>query len=172
MLSNIDFLMSKIIMILYRREYRKNSVGSTLESSFCRLGILHILWYHKIDVSILKITFTLWYHMYDFLIPHKWFCDITKSARIFLYQKIDFMISKNRICDITKWWRFFGIIFLYITKSIFYTKKSGLFFLISHNRFCDIKNRFGYIKFDFVISQNGGFIVHTDLLQDFINNNL
>ena len=92
------------------------------------------------------------------------------------------MISKNRICDITKSWRFFGItfffFFIYITKSIFFyakkqktknkkktkkKKKTGLFFDI-----CDIKNRFAYIKFDFVISQS----VHTGLFQDFINNNL
>ena len=116
---------------------------------------------------ILKIILTLWYHKYDFLISHKWFCDIRQNS---LYQKIDFMISKNRICDITKSWRFFWYhnFFLYIyiyiyQKSIFYTKKSGLFY--------DIKNRFGYIKFDFVISQSGGFIVHTGLFQDFINNN-
>ena len=68
------------------------------------------------------------------------------------------MISKNRICDITKSWRFLGITisFLYITKSIFYTKKkkkSGLFFDISQNRVCD-------------------FTVHRGLFQDFINNNL
>ena len=86
------------------------------------------------------------------------------------------MISKNRVCDITKSWRFFGItffllFFIYITKSILYTKNQ-VYILISQNRFCDIKNRFGYIKFDFVISQSGGFIVHTGLFQDFINNNL
>ena len=46
---------------------------------------------------------------------------------------------------------------------IFYTKKSGLFLK---------KNRFGYIKFDFVISQSEGFNVHTGLFQDFINNKL
>ena len=62
--------------------------------------------------------------------------------------------------------------FLYITKSIFYIKKIQVYFLISQNRFCDIKNRFAYIKFDFVISQSGGFTVHTGLFQDFINNNL
>ena len=62
--------------------------------------------------------------------------------------------------------------FLYVTKSIFYTKKNQVYFLISQNQFCDIKNRFAYIKFDFVISQSGGFTVHTDLFQDFINNNL
>ena len=44
--------------------------------------------------------------------------------------------------------------------------------MVSQNRFCDIKNGFGYIKFDFVISQSGGFIVHTSLFQNFINNNL
>ena len=61
----------------------------------------------------------------------------------------------------------------YITKSIFYTKKkNNVYFLISQNRFCDIKSKFGYIKFDFLISQSGGFIVHTGLFQDFINNNL
>ena len=32
--------------------------------------------------------------------------------------------------------------------------------------------RFRYIKFDFMISQSGGFIVHTGHFQDFINNNL
>ena len=52
----------------------------------------------------------------------------------------------------------------------FYTKNQ-VYFLISQNRFCDIKNRFGKVKFDFVISQSGGFIVHTGLFQDFINNN-
>ena len=65
-----------------------------------------------------------------------------------------------------------SLFFLYITKSIFYTKKHQVYFLISQNRFCDIKNRFAYIKFDFVISQSGGFTVHTGLFQDFINNNL
>ena len=50
--------------------------------------------------------------------------------------------------------------------------KNQVYFLISQNRFCDIKNRFGYIKFDFVISQSGGFIVQTGLFQDFINNKL
>ena len=49
-------------------------------------------------------------------------------------------------------------LYIYITKSILYTKNQ-VYFLISQNRFCDIKNRFGYIKFDFVISQSGGFIV-------------
>ena len=66
--------------------------------------------------------------------------------------------------------------FIYVTKSNFYTKKkkkkNQVYFLKSQNRFCDIQNRFGYIKFDFVISQSGGFIVHTGLFQDFINNNL
>ena len=46
------------------------------------------------------------------------------------------MISKNRICDITKSWRFLGITisFLYIAKSIFYTKKkkNQVYFLIYH----------------------------------------
>ena len=57
--------------------------------------------------------------------------------------------------------------FLYISQ----TSKSQVYFLISQNRFCDIKNRFGYIKFDFVISQSGGggVIVHTGLFQDFIS---
>ena len=103
------------------------------------------------------------------------------QPEFFLYQKIYFMISKNQICDITKSWSFFFFfwyhnfiyiyIYIYITKSIFYTKHQ-VYFLISQNRFCDIKNRFGYIEFDFVISQSGGFIVHTGLFQDFINNNL
>ena len=68
--------------------------------------------------------------------------------------------------------------FIYITKSTFFLcekkkqKKKQVYFLISQNRFCDIKNRFAYIKFDFVISQSGGFTVHTGLFQDFINNNL
>ena len=84
------------------------------------------------------------------------------------------MISKNRICDITKSWRFFGVTFFFIYHKIdiFLYKKNQVYFLISQNRFCDIKNRFAYIKFDFVISQTGGFTVHTDLFQDFINNNL
>ena len=57
-------------------------------------------------------------------------------------------------------------IFFYIYHKIeFLYKKSGLFF------YHKIKNRFGYIKFDLVISQSGRFIVHTGLFQDFINNN-
>ena len=56
--------------------------------------------------------------------------------------------------------------FLDITKSIFYTKNQ-VYILISQNRFCDIKNRFAYIKFDFVISRSGGFIGHTGLFQFF-----
>ena len=60
-------------------------------------------------------------------------------------------------------------VLIYITKSLFKQKNQGFF--ISQNRFYDIKNRFGYIEFDFVISQRGGFIVHTGLFQDFINNN-
>ena len=63
-------------------------------------------------------------------------------------------------------------IFLSIKKSIFLYKINQVYFFISENRFCDIKNRFAYIKFDFVISQSGGFTVHTGLFQDFINNNL
>ena len=62
--------------------------------------------------------------------------------------------------------------FFFITKSIFLYKKNQVYFLISQNRFCDIKDRFAYIKFDFVISQSGSFTVHTGLFQDFINNNL
>ena len=63
--------------------------------------------------------------------------------------------------------------FLYIYHKIdFLSKKIQVYFFISQNRFCDIKNRFGYIKFEFLISQSGGFIVHTGLFQDFINNNL
>ena len=65
--------------------------------------------------------------------------------------------------------------FMYILQIRFFIQKIRFiifFFLISQNRFCDIKNRFGYIKFDFVISQSGVFIVHTGLFQDFINNNL
>ena len=115
----------------------KNSISRTLESSFRRLRILHILWYHKIDVSILKITVTLWHHKYDFLISQNWFCDITKSARIF-YIKIDFMISKNRFCDITKSWRLFWYqIFLYISQNRFFIQK--------------IRFIFWYHKTDFVI---------------------
>ena len=45
---------------------------------------------------------------------------------------------------------------------IYYTKNQ-VYFFISQNRFCDIKNRFGYIQFDFVMSQNGVFIVNTGL---------
>ena len=67
---------------------------------------------------------------------------------------------------------FFFFFFFYITKSIFLNKNIRFIFLISQSRFCDIKNRFAYIKFDFVISQSGGFTVHTGLFQDFINNNL
>ena len=69
------------------------------------------------------------------------------------------MISKNRICVITKSRRFFGItlFFIYISQIDFFIQKIGLFF-ISQNQFCDIKNRFGYIKFDFVISQSGGLL--------------
>ena len=55
---------------------------------------------------------------------------------------------------------------------LWYHQISQNFFDQKKSRFCDIKNRFGYIKFDFVISQSGGFIVHTGLFQDFINNNL
>ena len=69
-------------------------------------------------------------------------------------------------------WYHILFLYIYITKSNFYTKKNQVYFLISQNRFCDIKNRFAYIKFDFVISQSGGFTVHTGLFQDFINNNL
>ena len=84
------------------------------------------------------------------------------------------MMSKNRICDITKSWRFFGITIIYFIyhKIDFFIQKNQVYFLISQNRFCDIKNRFAYIKFDFVISQSGGFTVHTGPFQDFINNNL
>ena len=84
------------------------------------------------------------------------------------------MILKNRICDITKSWRFFGItIFFFIYHKIdIFIQKNQVYFLISQNRFCDIKNWFAYIKFDFVITQSGGFTVHTGLFQDFINNNL
>ena len=69
---------------------------------------------------------------------------------------------------------FFGVtFFFYISQNRYFLyKKNQVYFLISQNRFCDIKNRFAYIKFDFVISQTGGFTVHTDLFQDFINNNL
>ena len=83
------------------------------------------------------------------------------------------MISKNRICDITKSWRFFGITICFFTyhKIDFFFIKNQVYFLISQNRLCDIKNRFAYIKFDFVISQNGGFTVHNGPYQDFINNN-
>ena len=73
------------------------------------------------------------------------------------------MISKNRICDIPKSWRFFGITFFYIYYKIDFYTKNQVYFFISQNRFCDIKNRFGYIKFDFVISQSGCFILHTGL---------
>ena len=62
--------------------------------------------------------------------------------------------------------------FFFISQSRFFIPKNQVYFLISQNRFCDIKNRLGYIKFDFVISQTGGFTVHTGLFQDFINNNL
>ena len=90
--------------------------------------------------------------------------------------KIDFMISKNRICDITKSWRFFGITIFFIYHKIDFLykkkKKNQVYFLISQNRFCDTKNRFAYIKFDFVISQSGVFTAHTAHFQDFINNNL
>ena len=98
------------------------------------------------------------------------------------------MISKNRICDITKKLSFlvshiyiyiyiyiymYIYIYIYISQNPFFIQKIIRFiFLISQNRFCDIKNRFAYIKFDFVISQRGGFTVHTGLFQDFINNNL
>ena len=69
---------------------------------------------------------------------------------------------------------FFGItfFFIYILQNRFFIQKNQVYFLISQTRFCDIRNRFGYIKFDFVISQSGGFIVNTGLFQDFINNNL
>ena len=60
------------------------------------------------------------------------------------------------------WYHIF-LIYSCITKSIFIQKIRFIFY---------IENRFGYIKFDFVISQSGGFIVHTSLFQDFINNNL
>ena len=66
-------------------------------------------------------------------------------------------------------------VFLYISQNrffFFFIQKNQVYFLISQNRFCDIKNRFAYIKFDFVISQSGGFTVHTGLFQDFINSNL
>ena len=63
--------------------------------------------------------------------------------------------------------------FFYISQNRFcFIQKNQVYFLISQNRFCDIKNRFAYIKFDFVISQSGGFTVHTGLFQDFINSNL
>ena len=50
------------------------------------------------------------------------------------------------------------ILYIYISQYRFFIQKHHVYFLISQNRFCDIKNRFGYIKFDFVISQSGGFI--------------
>ena len=63
--------------------------------------------------------------------------------------------------------------FFFICHKIdFFIQKNQVYFFISQNRFCDIKNRLAYIKFDFVISQSGGFTVHTGLFQDFINNNL
>ena len=92
---------------------------------------------------------------------HIRFYDITqkiflyhKIIVIFLYHKIEFVISLNHGGFLVS--HFF--LYIYITKSIFYTKNQ-VYFFISQNRFCDIKNRFGYIKFDFVISQSGGFIV-------------
>ena len=69
------------------------------------------------------------------------------------------------------WYHIFLYIYIY-HKIDFLYKKNQVYFFISHNQFCDIKNRFGYIKFDFVISQSGGFIMHTGLFQDFINKNL
>ena len=57
--------------------------------------------------------------------------------------------------------------FFFFHKIDFLCKKNQVYFFISQNRFCDIKNSFGYIKFDFVISQTGVFIVHTGLFQDF-----
>ena len=62
--------------------------------------------------------------------------------------------------------------FFLIYHKIDFLYKNQVYFLISQNRFCDIKNRSGYIKFDFVISQSGVFIVHTGLFQDFINNSI
>ena len=100
---------------------------------------------------------------------------ISPNQPEFFIKKIDFMISKNWTCDITKSWRFFGttIFFIYIYhKMDFLYKKNQVYFLISQNQICDIKNRLAYIKFDFVISQSGGFTVHTGLFQDFINNSL
>ena len=66
---------------------------------------------------------------------------------------------------------FWHHIFFYIYHKIdFFIQTNQVYFSISQNRFCDIKNRFAYIKFDFVISQSGVFYVHTGLFQDFINN--
>ena len=132
------------------------------------LKLLHILWYHKIDVLILKITFTLWYHKYDFLYHIKDFVISPNQPDFFLCQNIDF-ISKNRICNITKSWRFF--FFIYISQNRFFIQKIRSIFYITKSILW-YQNRFGHIKFDFVISQSGGFIVHTGLFQDFINNKL
>ena len=86
--------------------YHKNDFVISPNQPEFFVRILHILWYHKIDVLILKITLTLWYHKYDF------------------------MISKYRICDITKSWRFFGITFcfLYISQNRFFIQKIRFIF--------------------------------------------
>ena len=107
-----------------------------------------------------------------FFISHKGFCEITKSARFFnvktsilWYQKIEFVISLNHGGFLVS--HFF---YIYITKSIFIQKIRFIFYITKSILW--YQNRFGYIKFDFVISQSGGFIVHTGLFQDFINNKL
>ena len=77
------------------------------------------------------------------------------------------MISKNRILISLKHGGFLVSHFLlYISQDRIFIQKNQVYFF-----YHKIKNRFGYIKFDFVISQSGRFIVHTGLFQDFINNN-
>ena len=55
--------------------------------------------------------------------------------------------------------------FFFIYHKIEFLYKKSVFFFFFFNRFA-------YIKFDYVMSQSGGIIVHTGLFQDYINNNL
>ena len=55
--------------------------------------------------------------------------------------------------------------FFYIYHKVdFFIQKNQVYCLLSQNRFCDIKNKFAYIKFDFVISQSGDFNVSFRIL--------
>ena len=75
-------------------------VTSTNNLWFCDIAIL-ILWYENWFCSFKKSN--LWHHIFDFMISHKSFLDITKSLWFFLYHKLEFVISRNWFCVIKNW---------------------------------------------------------------------